>query len=319
MTTIVPPSCTLNEHDAPDVDERPTQLGGVRLGEALVVDREIRAGQPVTGSDVVERVGPPMRPVDQLVDHHELAGMDVGLQRTDRTRCDDGTDAERRHRPHVRPIRDAVCGVLVVAAVAGEEGDPPPSERADADRRRRCPERCRQLDVDRVVEELVEAGPAEHADLCAEAGGTVGEGDEHQLDVGAADFVGVVDPPDFVVDAVGLLRLLRRGLRLARLESSRLPRIPDFDSDVDSDFESELVESDFESASFLAPVSLADFLPRLSVLKNPLPLNVTPTGVNTFLTASTSPESGWANSVRVASVKACWTSIVSPVSTNLYT
>jgi len=63
----------------------------------------------------------------------------------------------------------------------------------------------------------------------------------------------------------------------------------------------------------------ADFLPRLSVLKKPEPLKVTPTGVNTFLTGSTSPESGWAISVRLSSWKPCWTSMVSPVSTNLYT
>ena len=56
---------------------------------------------------------------------------------------------------------------------------------------------------------------------------------------------------------------------------------------------------------------------RLSVLKKPEPLNVTPTGVKTFLTGRTSPVSGWAISVRVSSVKPCWTSIVSPESTNL--
>jgi len=35
-----------------------------------------------------------------------------------------------------------------------------------------------------------------------------------------------------------------------------------------------------------------DDLPRLSFLKKPLPLNVTPTGWNTFFTAITSPDSG---------------------------
>ena len=96
--------------------------------------------------------------------------------------------------------------------------------------------------------------------------------------------------------------------------------------------EVELVESfdDFESPDSLPPDSLppdslppdegvVDFLPRLSVLKNPEPLKVTPTGVKTFLTGMTSPESGWANSVRLSSWKPCWTSMVSPVSTNLYT
>ena len=64
-------------------------------------------------------------------------------------------------------------------------------------------------------------------------------------------------------------------------------------------------------------VVVDDFLPRLSVLKNPEPLNVTPTGVKTFLTGITSPLSGWAISVRFSSWKPCWTSMVSPVSTNL--
>jgi hypothetical protein len=92
---------------------------------------------------------------------------------------------------------------------------------------------------------------------------------------------------------------------------------PDPDSDVDPD------DSDFEvSDELLASPDAgdeADFLPRLSVLKKPEPLNVTPTGVKTFLTGISSPESGWATSVRFSSWNPCWTSIVSPVSTNLYT
>jgi hypothetical protein len=44
-------------------------------------------------------------------------------------------------------------------------------------------------------------------------------------------------------------------------------------------------------------------------------LKVTPTGVNTFLTALTSPVPGCVASVSAASEKACWTSMVSPVST----
>jgi hypothetical protein len=57
--------------------------------------------------------------------------------------------------------------------------------------------------------------------------------------------------------------------------------------------------------------------PRLSVLKKPLPLNVTPTGWKTFLTAIFLPVSGCLILVSVSSVNACWISMVSPVSTNL--
>jgi hypothetical protein len=81
----------------------------------------------------------------------------------------------------------------------------------------------------------------------------------------------------------------------------------------------ELLSDDDEAESFVLDVAVvvADFLPRLSVLKNPEPLNVTPTGVKTFFTGRTSPLSGWAISVRFSSWKPCWTSMVSPVSTNL--
>jgi hypothetical protein len=46
-------------------------------------------------------------------------------------------------------------------------------------------------------------------------------------------------------------------------------------------------------------------------------LNVTPTGVNTFLTAIIDPVPGCSASVSASSVNACCTSIVSPVSMNL--
>ena len=103
--------------------------------------------------------------------------------------------------------------------------------------------------------------------------------------------------------------------------------VPDFellDESVVVDVESDFLSDDFESDAALSDfedesddVVVDDFLPRLSVLKKPDPLNVTPTGVNTFLTGITSPDSGWATSVRVSSWNPCWTSIVSPESTNL--
>jgi len=48
-------------------------------------------------------------------------------------------------------------------------------------------------------------------------------------------------------------------------------------------------------------------------------LNETPTGVNTFFTGRTSPVAGCSASVSASSANACWTSMVSPLSTNLYT
>ncbi len=96
----------------------------------------------------------------------------------------------------------------------------------------------------------------------------------------------------------------------------------DEDDDEEPPSDDELLaDDDAESLVLDEPESfaldVADFLPRLSVLKKPEPLNVTPTGVKTFFTGRTSPLSGWAISVRLSSWKPCWTSMVSPVSTNL--
>ena len=94
----------------------------------------------------------------------------------------------------------------------------------------------------------------------------------------------------------------------------------DDESEVEPDDEplSELDdELSFDESLEPDGVVVDDFLPRLSVLKKPEPLNVTPTGVNTFFTGSTSPVSGWAISVSESSWNPCWTSIVSPESTNL--
>ena len=110
--------------------------------------------------------------------------------------------------------------------------------------------------------------------------------------------------------------------------------LDELDEELDDDDESlgvddELPESDDEpdesdddvvELSLVEPDGVVDDdLPRLSFLKNPLPLNVTPTGWNTFLTGIGMPESGCSISVRVLSVNDCWTSMVSPLSTNLYT
>jgi hypothetical protein len=102
-------------------------------------------------------------------------------------------------------------------------------------------------------------------------------------------------------------------------DDAELSDFADDDDELVSD-DDELASDDEDEPESLvleAAGDVADFLPRLSVLKNPDPLNVTPTGVKTFFTGRTSPLSGWAISVRFSSWKPCWTSMVSPVSTNL--
>jgi hypothetical protein len=117
----------------------------------------------------------------------------------------------------------------------------------------------------------------------------------------------------------GATRAVAQGVGLEVFDEPVVVAGFESDADVDSDFD---FDSDFDSDEPEESLDdgagdVDDFLPRLSVLKKPDPLNVTPTGVKTFLTGNISPESGWAISVRLSSWKPCWTSIVSPVSTNL--
>lgn len=102
------------------------------------------------------------------------------------------------------------------------------------------------------------------------------------------------------------------------------PESFDFDESFEPDEESfdeesfeELLSEPFDELESDEPAGVEALEPRLSVLKNPDPLNVTPTGWNTFLTGRTLPDLGWLYSVRVSSVNACWTSMVSPDLTNL--
>jgi hypothetical protein len=53
------------------------------------------------------------------------------------------------------------------------------------------------------------------------------------------------------------------------------------------------------------PLAVAFDFCRLSVLKNPEPLKLTPTGWNTFFTAITSPDSGCVSSASVSSLNDC--------------
>jgi hypothetical protein len=66
------------------------------------------------------------------------------------------------------------------------------------------------------------------------------------------------------------------------------------DDELASDDDEPVSDDEDEPDSFVPDVAVdvADFFPRLSVLKNPEPLNVTPTGVKTFFTGRTSPLSG---------------------------
>lgn len=80
---------------------------------------------------------------------------------------------------------------------------------------------------------------------------------------------------------------------------------PDSDTGSDPD---ELLSPDEEVSDLFDSEELLPFsedFERLSVLKKPEPLKLTPTGWKTFLTGITSPEAGCANSDSVSSLNDC--------------
>jgi hypothetical protein len=87
------------------------------------------------------------------------------LQRAGRVWADDPAHAELLQRPHVRAVVDLRGRQLVLASVARQERDAPAAEVADRHGRGRLPVRRVDLDLLDVVEERVEAGAAEDADL----------------------------------------------------------------------------------------------------------------------------------------------------------
>ena len=112
--------------------------------------------------------------------------------------------------------------------------------------------------------------------------------------------MGVVDQSDDF-DGVGFDDLVLVGADELLDESDDEP-LDESDDELLFESDDELVD---ESEDVDPAGVVVEVLPRLSFLKNPLPLNVTPTGWNTFLTASMSPESGWATSVSVSSLNDC--------------
>ncbi len=137
------------------VGERGGELGVVGVGERQVE----RHGA------VEERALPAGRAVDELVDEHEVPRLELGSQRTAGEGRHQGLHAERCHRPDVRPVVHPVRRDPVVGPVAGEEGHRAAPDHPQQGRLRRRPVGRLQVEGREVVGELVEAGPAEHADV----------------------------------------------------------------------------------------------------------------------------------------------------------
>ncbi|KAK6602355.1 hypothetical protein H4I95_07457 [Botrytis cinerea] len=62
-------------------------------------------------------------PINNLIWHYEIAGLDFLAQRAHGTKCDDGSDADAAESSDVGAVGDFVGGELVVSTMAREEGD----------------------------------------------------------------------------------------------------------------------------------------------------------------------------------------------------
>ena len=130
------------------------QLGAVRVGE-----------RHVHRTGLHEALDAAVGPVDELVGHDHVAGGDVGTKTADGAGGEDLADSQRAQRPEVGPVVDPVRRELVPGPVPRQERHPPP--RDDAERDRRGGIAVRRLDPDRlrILEERVEATPADHGNV----------------------------------------------------------------------------------------------------------------------------------------------------------
>ena len=126
----------------------------VRLGHRHVVGWAL----------VPEGVGPAPRPVDELIQHHDVPGGHLRPQRSRSARSEDRPHAGPAHHVDVRPEVDPVRRVPVVGAVAGQERHPAVGHRPHHQGTGRVAVGRVEVDLLHVVEELVETAPPEHAD-----------------------------------------------------------------------------------------------------------------------------------------------------------
>ena len=105
--------------------------------------------------------------IDDLVWDHEVAGLDLLLQRADGGEGNDAADAERAESRDIGAVGDFVGREGVVGAVAGEEGDGGVLVGEDRDGRGRCAPGSGDVQGgDRSVTfELLETGAADDGDV----------------------------------------------------------------------------------------------------------------------------------------------------------
>ena len=116
---------------------------------------------------VVEGLAAAGGPVHELVGDGQPAGAVRGVERAHRGRGQDLPDAQRAQRPQVGPVRDLVRGEAVITAVPGHERDLPARHLAGHDGVAGHAVGGVHADLVGGLQELIEAGSADHADLGA--------------------------------------------------------------------------------------------------------------------------------------------------------
>lgn len=111
------------------------------------------------------RCEPTRGAVDELIEDHEITGMDVGAKGARRAGRHDAFDAGLTHRPEVGPEVDDVGRELVVAAVTGKERDRAAADVADGEGRAGRTVGGVDNDLFDVVEEVVDPRTSEDPDV----------------------------------------------------------------------------------------------------------------------------------------------------------
>ena len=146
------------------LDRRGAQASVVGRREAHVIDR----CQPARCAGAVMEGGvAAVGAVDDLVDDHEVAPTDLGVQRSRGARREHRPHAQLPQRPGVGPVGNTMRGQRVVAAVPGEERHPPGAHGADRQRRRGRAERGVDCELVDILEQRVEARAPVDADVGA--------------------------------------------------------------------------------------------------------------------------------------------------------
>ncbi len=135
--------------------DRQRDVGAEGVGEAHVHDDALAE----------ERAGPRLGAVEELIGNYDVERLELFAQAADGAGRHDLLDAEQHHAPDVGAVVDLGGQDAVTTRVARQEGGRHAAQVAHEERVAGRSERSLEFDFASVVEQLVETGTADDADL----------------------------------------------------------------------------------------------------------------------------------------------------------